>query len=68
MAAQDVAHSKLLAGTGIRLEALDDPVARISHQEKVAPFRNILPLSRNRGIVALGRAACNTICRRLPTD
>jgi AraC-like DNA-binding protein len=50
MAAQGIARPSLLAGTGIKPEALDDLATRMSHQQKLVLFSNVLKLSREPGV------------------
>jgi AraC-like DNA-binding protein len=50
MAAQGVSRETLLVGTGVQPAALDDPQARMSHQQKLVLFRNVLRLSREPGV------------------
>ena len=50
MAAQGVSRETLLVGTGVQPAALDDPAARMSHQQKLVLFRNVLRLSREPGV------------------
>lgn len=50
MAGQGVSREALLAGTGIQATALDDPAARMSHQQKLQLFRNVQRLSREPGV------------------
>lgn len=50
MAGQGVSREALLAGSGIQPEALDDPAARMSHEQKLHLFRNVQRLSREPGV------------------
>lgn len=49
MAVQGVTRTALLADTGIKVETLNDPATRISHQQKLSLFGKVLQLSRQPG-------------------
>ena len=44
MATQGVSREALFASTGLQPQTLDDPAIRMSHQQKIALFRNFLHL------------------------
>ena len=46
MATQGITPSTLLADTGIKASAMNDPVTRMSHQQKLALFTKVFQLSR----------------------
>lgn len=50
MAEQGVPRENLLIGTGVPAAALDDPDARMSHQQKLMLFRNVQRFSRAPGV------------------
>ena len=47
MASYGTSRAALIANTGIELAALDDPAARMTHQQKILLFRNVQRLSAN---------------------
>lgn len=49
MAAQGVTRTAILADTGLKPAALNDPATRISHQQKLALFSKVLQLAREPG-------------------
>ena len=50
MASYGISRAALIAGTGIELAALDDPAARMTHQQKILLFRNVRRLSTHPGV------------------
>lgn len=50
MATQGVTRATLLADTGIKASALNDPATRMSHQQKLALFAKVFQLSREPGV------------------
>ena len=50
MASYGISRATLIANTGIELAALDDPAARMTHQQKILLFRNVQRLSPHPGV------------------
>ncbi len=50
MASYGISRAALIANTGIELAALDDPAARMTHQQKILLFRNVQRLSSHPGV------------------
>ena len=50
MASYGISRAALIANTGIELAALDDPAARMTHQQKILLFRNVQRLSPHPGV------------------
>ncbi|MBT1510275.1 AraC family transcriptional regulator ligand-binding domain-containing protein [Bradyrhizobium sp. SRL28] len=50
MASYGISRAALIANTGIELAALDDPAARMTHQQKILLFRNVQRLSPHAGV------------------
>ncbi len=50
MTSYGISRAALIANTGIELAALDDPAARMTHQQKILLFRNVQRLSPNAGV------------------
>ena len=53
MASYGISRAALIANTGIELAALDDPAARMTHQQKILLFRNVQRLSTHPGVALL---------------
>ena len=50
MTSYGISRAALIANTGIELAALDDPAARMTHQQKILLFRNVQRLSPHPGV------------------
>jgi|tagenome__1003787_1003787.scaffolds.fasta_scaffold20989213_6 AraC-like DNA-binding protein len=50
MASYGISRTALVEHTGIQLDALDDPAARMTQQQKILLFRNVRRLSTNPGV------------------
>src|SRR6266478_7007275 len=50
MASYGISRAALIANTGIELVAMDDPAARMTHQQKILLFRNVQRLSTHPGV------------------
>jgi AraC-like DNA-binding protein len=50
MTSYGTSRAALIANTGIELAALDDPAARMTHQQKILLFRNVQCLSIHPGV------------------